>query len=526
MEHGDPFARLTAAQHEAVFSEETRLAVHAGAGAGKTRVLTLRVARMVDAGVDPSQMLVVTFSRKAAQELRRRLWRLGVEGVRAGTFHATALELVEISRAERGQPPVRLITDRRRALERVAATLPGGDAAGIAVSLDTELTWSKAQGLSPKDYPSAARRSRRRTRVDPDWAALAFDRYEQAKDRQGLLDFDDLISVATAALEDSAFADAIHWRSRHILIDEFQDVNPAQFALVERLLTPTTTLFCVGDPNQSIYGFNGAEPGLLRKVEERLPGTRTIVLGANHRSTPEIVSAAATVLPAGDRREIATTQQPGPAPEIVALEDDDAEAAWVARRALASREPGGRWRSMAVLARTNAQLQRFAEAFSALGIPAERLAPELSPGGDPRSRGAERRGADEGPAPDAVALGTFHRSKGLEWPTVFVVGASEGYLPHAGATTEAQVDEERRLLYVALTRAERRLIITWAGRRSSDEPRSAPSRRRSPFLDELERHVSATSPSQGPNAAERSATRLRAIRSGLEEQLEAQRGKA
>ena len=132
MAHGDPFARLTAAQHEAVFSEEPRLAVHAAAGAGKTRVLTLRVARMVEEGIDPSQLLVVTFSRKAAQELRRRLWKLEVEGVRAGTFHATALELVEISRAEQGLAPVRLITDRRRALERVAATLPGGEAPGIA----------------------------------------------------------------------------------------------------------------------------------------------------------------------------------------------------------------------------------------------------------------------------------------------------------------------------------------------------------------------------------------------------------
>ena len=341
-------------------------------------------------------------------------------------------------------------------MQQAGRPRPGGEAPGIASSLDTELTWAKARGLGAQDYPEAARRARRRTKIDAGWIGLALDRYEQAKDRQGLLDFDDLITAASAALDDPAFAAAIHWRSRHLLIDEFQDVNPAQFALVERLLTPTTTLFCVGDPNQSIYGFNGAEPGLLRRLEDRLAGTRTIVLGTNHRSSPEIVSAAATVLPAGDRREVGSTQQPGPLPKIVELDDDDAEAAWVARQALSLREPGGRWRSMAVLARTNAQLQRFDDALGALGIPTERLAPDLAPGGDPRSRGVEHRAPAERSASDGVALGTFHRSKGLEWPTVFVVGASEGFVPHASATSEAQLDEERRRVSTRAQEAQAR----------------------------------------------------------------------
>ena len=285
----DPYARLTPAQREAVFATEPRLAVFAGAGAGKTRVLTLRAARLVDDSVDPATLLVVTFSRKAAQELRRRLWSLGVEGVRAGTFHRTALELLEISRAERGQSPPTLISDRRSALERVAASVSTvATGSHVGIQLDTELTWAKSIGLSPVDYADAARAAQRRTRLNPDVIALLWEKYEANKQRQSMFDFDDLISEATAALRDPTFAAAIHWRSRHVLVDEFQDVNPAQFELVEHLVSPTTTLFCVGDPNQSIYGFNGAQPSLLRDLHHSMPGTRLILLDANHRSTPEL----------------------------------------------------------------------------------------------------------------------------------------------------------------------------------------------------------------------------------------------
>jgi DNA helicase-2/ATP-dependent DNA helicase PcrA len=515
----DPFARLTVAQREAVFAAEERLAVFAGAGAGKTRVLTLRALRQIDDGVDPAHLLVVTFSRKAAQELRRRLWSLGVEGVRAGTFHATALELLEISRAERGLAPPKLITDRRRALERVAGTVPGAKAVVASGALDTELTWAKANDLAPDAYAERARASRRQVRGGIDLVATIFDRYETAKRRQGLLDFDDLITAAAESLSDPAFADAIHWRSRHVLIDEFQDVSPAQFELVEALIAPTTTLFVVGDPNQSIYGFNGADPSLLRTIDERMPSTRVIALDANFRSTPEIVSAADAVLPERDRREASATQQSGPIPEIMALPDDAAEAAYVAHRASSLRGPGGRWRSIAVLARTNAQLERFAQALEGAGIPCERLAPDFGRVSDPRqAEGNARRSAPERPV-DAVVLATFHRAKGLEWPTVFVVGASEGFVPHAAATSTEALDEERRLLYVAFTRAERRLIATWAERRDADEPSNAPRRRRSALLDGFEQRIFELEAAGRPSPSSRSASRVGAIRAQLEERL-------
>jgi DNA helicase-2/ATP-dependent DNA helicase PcrA len=515
----DPFARLTTAQHEAVFAQDQRLCVYAGAGAGKTRVLTLRAARLVEEGANPAQLLVVTFSRKAAQELRRRLWRLGVEGVAAGTFHATALELLEVRRAELGLGPLKLINDRRRALERVAATVPGAEGRGSAAQLDTELTWAKANDVAPAAYTDRAIAARRRGRLRPEVVGAVFERYEQAKRRQGLTDFDDLISEASAALTDPSFAAAIHWRSRHVFVDEFQDVNPSQFKLVKRLVSPESSLFCVGDPNQSIYGFNGADPELLRHLPELLEGTRVIHLDANHRSSPEIVAAANAVLPSVDRRSLGTTQQAGPLPVIMSHPDDRAEAAWVARRVRELRGPGGRWRSIAILARTNAQLDRFADALAERSIPFERLAPDRSAGGDPRSGAAGPRLEPASRPEDAVALSTFHRAKGLEWPTVFVVGVSDGLVPHSASTDQRSRDEERRLLYVALTRAERQLVVTWSARGGADEPERAPSRVRSPFLDDLERHLDERAAAEQPSPGSRATSRVASIRAQLERRL-------
>jgi len=515
----DPFARLTPRQREAVFAPESRLAVFAGAGAGKTRVLTLRALRLIDDGADPSHLLVVTFSRKAAHELRRRLWTLGVEGVRAGTFHATALELLEVSRAEHGLGPAKLITDRRRALERVAGTMTGVTKINVG-SIDTEITWAKARQLSPEAYLRQATTSRRRVRGGVDLAASIYERYESVKRRQSLFDFDDLITAATEALQEPSFAAAIHWRSRHVMIDEFQDVSPSQFSLVETLLTPTTSLFVVGDPNQSVYGFNGADPSLLRSIDSRLEGTRVIELDTNHRSTPEIVNAAVTVLPHVDRRPTNATSQGGAAPTIVAVSDDEAEARYVARALEALKGPGGRWRSIAILARTNAQLNRFAQALAEREIPFEHLAGDFGRVSDPRSSLTPTSRRPEGERrQDAVALATFHRAKGLEWPSVFVIGASEGFVPHAGATDDDALDEERRLLYVALTRAERHLTVTWAERRESDEPANAPRRQRSRFLADFAEHLDDHEASSVPISSRRATSRVSAIRAQLEERL-------
>ena len=515
----DALASLTEAQRDAVISTDPRLAVHAGAGAGKTRVLTLRVARMVDEGIDPSHIMVVTFSRKAAQELRSRLWHLDVEGVRAGTFHRTALELLEVHRAEQGLGPPALLADRRSALGRLLRSHEGSFPKNAPMALDTEITWGKSFGLTPATYEEEAARLRRRSSLPGGQVSMLWQAYEEGKSRSKMLDFDDLISDAVALLGDSRFAAAIQWRSRHLLIDEFQDVNPMQFALVERMLTPTTTLFCVGDPNQSVYAFNGADPGLLRALGERLPGTRTIVLDTNHRSTPEIVEAAASVLPEGERRPPKTVQSPGSLPEVHGLADDRAEASFVAERARLLHGPGGRWRSIAVLARTNAQLAIIAEELAAHGIPASALGGDLRPASDVDAPVNAQRRADTELNEDAVALATFHRAKGLEWPYVFVIGASEGFVPHGAADTGAALDEERRLLYVALTRAELGLMVTWAARRDGNESSRVPTRRVSPFLAPLIRRLDELRAQRRPTAPVTSASRVAQIRAQLAEQV-------
>ena len=213
----DPFARLTAAQHEAVFAER----------AAPRRLRRRRCGQ--DQGAHPAggrawsttasiraHLLVVTFSRKAAQELRRRLWTLEVEGVRAGTFHATALELLEISRAEQGLRPPRLITDRRRALERVAGHAAGRRGARHRRARSTpSCTWAKAERLDPSRLRRASRPSCSAADEDRPWL-VGTERStatRQAKRRQGLLDFDDLITAASEALERSGL------RRRHPLAE-------------------------------------------------------------------------------------------------------------------------------------------------------------------------------------------------------------------------------------------------------------------------------------------------------------------
>ena len=512
--HDDVLDRLTGSQREAVFAEEPRLAVLAGAGAGKTTVLTLRVHQMVESGIDPFHVLVVTFSRRAAQELRERLWRLGIEGVRSGTFHATALELLEVRRAERGQPPLNLLPDRRRSLTRMLERQGRSLPRSAPAALDTEISWAKGHGLTPETYEEGARRSGRRSSISPTLVTELWSTYEGIKAKNSLLDFDDLISEATAALEDPTFAAAIQWRSRHLLVDEFQDVSPSQFFLVENLMTPTSTLFCVGDPNQSIYSFNGADPELLGNLERTWPDLRIITLGDNHRSTPEIVLCASAVLPPRERREVEVTSSTGDLPTIDEHPDDLSEAAAIVARASSLHAPGGRWSSIAVLARTNAQLGIVEQAMERAGIPSRRLAPDLSDEEDGDGTPIARR-LDQPETPDAVVLATFHRSKGLEWPHVFVIGASDGLVPHAAATSASAIDEERRLVYVALTRAERTLHVSWARRRDGEEPRAMPERQLSPLLtpmvSEVERLLALNRPTPSDRAAGHIAEMRRAV---------------
>ncbi len=535
-------SRLTLTQREAIESEEPLLCVVAGAGAGKTRVLTLRVARRVrDGSIDADRTLVTTFSRKAADELRARLWSLGVSGVRAGTFHRTALGLLREHRELRGRPAPQLLPDRRRLLADVSTGDPRRTRA-----LDGEIGWAKARLVPPDQYEGEARRHRRRSGVSHDQVAEVYARYEAERARRRLLDFDDLIVACADALAgDSEFADSIRWRSRHLFVDEMQDVNPAQFRLLTALLSDDPDLFVVGDPNQSVYGFNGADPTLLDRLPEILRGTKIIRLDENHRCTPQVVAVATEVLrdaggaAGGEVVPPRTTRVDGPVPRVVSHATDADEAAWAARQAKLSRLPGRRWSSMAVLTRTNAQLTKVLAAMEAAGVPAAIAGSDLGPASDLRSEARRGAGAglpsgghggdrgsyldrddDEGDgAPrDHVVLSTFHRAKGLQWQTVFVLGLNSGLMPLASAQMPAAVEEERRLLYVALTRSEDELWCSWFERSGNegDEVERGPS----PWLAPIERAIEELDKEAAPVAASEVSSRVAELRRRLAEGVE------
>ena len=523
-------ARLTAAQREAIEADDPLLCVVAGAGAGKTRVLTLRVARRVrDGSIEADRTLVTTFSRKAAEELRTRLWSLGVSGVKAGTFHRTALGLLREQREQRGRPLPQLLPDRRRLLADVTTGDPRRTRA-----LDGEIGWAKARLVGPADYEAEARRHRRRSGVGPDQVADAFARYEAERTRRRLLDFDDLIvSCADALAGDSAFANQVRWRTRHLFVDEMQDVNPSQFRLLSALLSDEPDLFVVGDPNQSVYGFNGADPTLLDRLPEILRGTRVIRLDENHRCTPQIVAVATALLRdragtdgAGEVVPPRTSRVDGPVPKVVSHDTEEDEAAWAAAQAKLSRAPGRLWSSVAVLTRTNAQLEVVQAAMDAARVPNMIAGADLGPASDLREGAGGRGDRDELVAPsepadrDRVVLTTFHRAKGLQWPTVLVLGLGAGLLPIASAQTPAAVEEERRLLYVALTRAEEELWCSWFERPGPGARGGVTSHGPSPWLAPIERAIAQLEKEAAPTAAAEVSARVAELRRRLSEGVE------
>ncbi len=545
---------LTAAQTAAVTSTAQPLAILAGAGSGKTRVLTRRIAYRVAQGTaEAPRVVAVTFTRKAAGELRHRLGSLGLrEGVAAGTFHSLALSQLRRYWNDRNQSEPSIL-DRK---VRILAPLMGGRRLGPTVQpidIASEIEWAKARGIAPDRYAAEAEAAARRTPIDVEAFAALFQRYEHEKKRRGLVDFDDLLwQAGTAMQDDPKFAAVTRWRFRHLFVDEFQDVNPVQFRLLQGWLGTDIDLCVVGDPNQAIYSWNGADPTLLTDFGQRFPSAEVVNLTDNFRSTPQILAVANAVLADGHAgrtsAELVAHAPDGPAPTVVSYGTDTEEAKGIARMVRSAHRPGRSWSSIAVLVRTNAQSVPICEALQAAGVPyrvrgdggflqqpevrdaiaALRRLPAATPvrsavsdldemlatgGGTDERRGNleelirlahEYDGLESGgsvagflawlsatvkaEAPDttgdAVEVATFHRAKGLEWPTVIVAGLEKGLVPIGHATTPAGEAEERRLLYVALTRAEHSLTCTWAERRSfagRPVPRTA-----SPYLEPID----------------------------------------
>ncbi|MGH9104975.1 MAG: ATP-dependent DNA helicase UvrD2 [Acidimicrobiales bacterium] len=496
---------LTSSQRRAVETPSPTVCVVAAAGAGKTRVLTRRIAyRVLTGQAQARHAVAITFTRKAAGELGQRLGELGLgglglgEAVAAGTFHSFALSQLRRWWADRRTPEPTILARKARLLAELAAGRPGLAEVGPA-ELAAQVEWAKARLVPPESFAGAAREARRELPASPEAIAALYARYEDEKRRRRVVDFDDLLHRYAGALSaDSRFAAAQRWRWRHVFVDELQDVNPLQCRLLVELVGDNDDLFVVGDPNQAIYGWNGSDPGFLADFALRWPQAEVVRLDDNHRSSPQVVAAAAAVLGRQGAGPLRSSRPNGPLPSLRSFSSHLCEAAGVATEVHEARSRGLPWSAMSVLTRTNSQLDAIAGALAGAGVPyrcpGRAEDPDLDAGGPGTAGGTNHGDPGEG----SVTLSSFHRAKGLQWPAVWICGLEAGLVPIVYASDPPALAEERRLLYVALTRAERELHCSWARRRQAANG-AVLGREPSPWLPALALHCAG--PDGGtPNA--------------------------
>ncbi|WP_329334965.1 ATP-dependent DNA helicase UvrD2 [Streptomyces sp. NBC_00663] len=582
-------------QREVATALHGPVCVLAGAGTGKTRAITHRIAYGVRAGIlQPSSVLAVTFTNRAAGEMRGRLRQLGAAGVQARTFHSAALRQLQYfwPKAVGGSMP-RLVDRKIQLVADAAAACRIRLDRGELRDVTGEIEWSKVTQTVPGDYALAAAKAGREAPRNPAEIAQLYAAYEDLKRDRAVIDFEDVLLLTVAVLQDRHdIADQVRAQYQHFVVDEYQDVSPLQQRLLELWLGDRDSLCVVGDASQTIYSFTGATPDHLLDFRTRHPGATVVKLVRDYRSTPQVVHLANGLLSqasgraADHRLELVSQRAPGPEPVYSEHTDEPAEAEAAARRIRELLAAGVQAAEIAVLFRTNAQSETYEQALADAGVPyqlrgAERFfdrpevrraivnlrgaarfggndsrlddAPDLPSqvravlSGEgwtsqpPAGSGAvrerweslaalvnlaqdftaaqpdatladlvaeldERANAQHAPTVQGVTLASLHSAKGLEWDVVFLVGVAEGMMPITYAKTDEQIEEERRLLYVGVTRAREHLHVSWALSRS---PGGRPNRRPSRFLDGL-RPGSATAVGRtgggGPGGVERGFT--------------------
>ncbi|MFF3083935.1 ATP-dependent DNA helicase UvrD2 [Streptomyces nojiriensis] len=582
-------------QREVATTLRGPVCVLAGAGTGKTRAITHRIAYGVRSGqLMPASVLAVTFTNRAAGEMRGRLRTLGAGGVQARTFHSAALRQLQYfwPKAVGGEVP-RLL---ERKIQFVAEA-----GARCRIRLDRnelrdvtgEIEWAKVTQTVPADYPVAALKSGREAPRDLAEIAQIYGTYEQLKRDRGMIDFEDVLLLTVGILQDRRdIAEQIRTQYQHFVVDEYQDVSPLQQRLLDLWLGERDSLCVVGDASQTIYSFTGATPDHLLNFRTRYPQATVVKLVRDYRSTPQVVHLANGLLnqakgrAAEHRLELISQRETGPDPVYAEYADEPAEAEGVARRIrdlIAAGVPAG---EIAVLYRINAQSEVYEQALADAGVPyqlrgAERFferqevqkailalrGAARSGGNDPllddvvelgsqvravlsstgwsteppagsgavrdqweslaalvrlaedfaRTRpGAtladltieleERKAAQHAPTVQGVTLASLHAAKGLEWDAVFLVGLTDGMMPITYAKTDEQVEEERRLLYVGVTRARIHLSLSWGVSRA---PGGRASRRPSRFLNGLRPGSAAPGAAAGSTAGRGARGRVR-----------------
>jgi DNA helicase-2/ATP-dependent DNA helicase PcrA len=532
--------------------------VLAGAGTGKTRAITHRIAYGVATGTyNPAEVLAVTFTTRAAGEMRARLRALGAPGVQARTFHSAALRQLRWfwPKVYGGEPP-----------QLVESKLPivGGAARRNRIQVDqgtlrdlaSEIEWAKVSNVRPDDYERLApARGREVSGLDAGTVAHVFGTYEELKREQGRMDMEDVLLIGAALLaEDDRVAATVRQQYKWFVVDEYQDVSPIQATLLDLWLGGRDEICVVGDPAQTIYSFAGARAAYLAEFTRTHPKATSVELVRNYRSTPQVIEAANALLK-GTATGAVSLRAQQPAGEPVAwreVSDEVAEANAVADAIVALQRDGVPLREVAVLFRINAQSETFEEAFASRSIPyvirgaarfferpevrqalallrasvrageaarddlvghvsavlagmgwsteapptrgqardrwesltalvsqaEEYAASDLAPTLEGFVVELDRRAQEQhAPVAEGVTLATLHAAKGLEWDAVFIAGLQDGSMPITYATTPEAIEEERRLLYVGITRARKHLALSWSlARNPGGQARRKPSR--------------------------------------------------
>ena len=446
---------LNPAQKQAVQAVIGPVLVLAGAGTGKTRVITHRIAYMLERKVSPEKILAITFSRKAADEMRERVEKLLgniSEGLSIMTFHALGLQILrENPREARLKSGFRIYSEREQesAIERILKKRFGYVKPGAAKEVLTGMTIVRINGTIGYE-PNGS-------------FGETYREYRNQLNRDNAIDYDDMVHQAVTLLTNyPAIRNRYIKQWKYLLIDEYQDTDSKQYELTKLLLSPEKNLTVVGDDDQAIYGFRGARVGNIASFESDFPGAQVVKLETNYRSSRHILEVANKVIARSTeryfpKRLVSSVNGGIPAQWRVFSKDQD-EVQFIA-------ETIGNLVSVDGVARKDIVI--LLRVFN----DAKNLALKLNEQGIKCSLKLEATGEE-----DLVTLMTLHKAKGLEYPVVFLPMLEEGTLPHHRSFRGggANVEEERRLLYVGLTRAQKRLFLSTSLRR--DDKERKPSR--------------------------------------------------
>ncbi len=498
---------LNETQKEAVITIDGPLLIVAGPGTGKTLTIVRRIAHLIRHGVRPENILAVTFTNRAAREMRERTETLLGQGARRifiGTLHLLGLRMMKEALSSEF-----VVCNREE---------------------QVDLLKSLTKGSARKAQQAAEKISRIKNSLEDfdEETRRMYEAYHAALKQNNAFDFDDLILTPIDILENNPPAKFKNTFT-HIMIDEYQDINPAQYRLLYLLAQQGSSFCAIGDSDQAIYGFRGADAGAFLSFGKDFKNAATIKLTRNYRSTGVVLSASNSLIRNNRKRiekDIVPTKEQGREIRHISVPDERAEGEFIVReieariggtshhrmrRAGGTRDASGesfRFSDFAVIYRTNAQARAMEEAFSASGIPYQVIgrrsslqareigetiaylhslidsrAPAVPASADSNEAKLLTAADYFDPRADAVTLTTLHTAKGLEFKVVFIAGCEQGLIPYTLMKDDADVEEERRLFYVGMTRAKDELYLLHARQRFLYGRRMAPSP--SPFLKEI-----------------------------------------